>query len=58
MDLTDVVSLGSAMKRFINFININSSVKSIDWDYLNDEKTAFFNALWFFSSDFYFKKDY
>lgn len=41
---------------FLKRVNINSELKEIDREYLIDEKKAFFNALWFYSEDFYFKK--
>lgn len=43
------------MKFFMNNINLNNEIQETNREYLHDEKKAFFNALWFFSEDFYGK---
>ncbi len=50
------VKIVHCMKFFIDKINITNQLKEITRRFLNDEKIAFFNALWFFSTDFYAKR--
>ena len=49
------ISFQQAFHIFQDYINIICEVKQISRDYIQDEKRAFFNALSFFSTDFYAK---
>ena len=55
--MKDTVNIIDCFKYYQDKINITTSLKELNRDFQLQERTAFFNALWFFSYDFYSRKE-
>lgn len=54
----EYLTFDQAFLIYQNNINLLSEVQELNREYLQNEKKAFFNALWFFSTDFYAKEEF